>query len=59
MNNTPTPETDAKCPHCKAMPMGMIAKVRWTCGSYGGPTGRSERCKERANAWEQRDVALR
>jgi hypothetical protein len=39
--------------------MGMIAKVRWTCGSYGGPTGRSERCKERASAWEQRDDALR
>jgi hypothetical protein len=41
------------------MPMGMIAKVRWTCGSYGGPTGRSESCKERASAWEQRDDALR
>lgn len=53
----PTPETDAACPYCKAMPMGMVAKVRWTCGSYGGPTGRSEQCKERANAWEQRDEA--
>ena len=53
-----TPET-AKCPYCKAMPMGMIAKVRWTCGSYGGPTGQSEHCKERASAWSQRDDALR
>jgi hypothetical protein len=39
--------------------MGMIAKVRWTCGSYGGPTGQSEHCKERASAWSQRDDALR
>lgn len=54
-----TPETDKKCPYCKAMPMGMVAKVRWTCGSYGGPTGRSEHCKERASAWDQRDAALR